>query len=145
VCRLLILAALPTGSNRTFHAAGEVGVARAASVDNHLQILSSGATTSVEETTVARGASVWFQVYLRKWEVTEALVKRDQASRSPVLVVTVVFDGLKVAGREVFFNDGSAPTNWETFMRLRRTDARQCEGCRLSSPPGYVASHPDYD
>jgi 4-hydroxymandelate oxidase len=130
VCRLLILAALPTGSNRTFHAAGEVGVARAASVDNHLQILSSGATTSVEETTVARGASVWFQVYLRKWEVTEALVKRDQASRSPVLVVTV---------------DGSAPTNWETFMRLRRTDARQCEGCRLSSPPGYVASHPDYD
>jgi 4-hydroxymandelate oxidase len=46
----------PTGSNRTFHADGEVAVAKAATAGNHLQILSSGATTSIEEAIAARGA-----------------------------------------------------------------------------------------
>ena len=120
----------PTGSNRTFHADGEVAVAKAAKAGNHLQILSSGATTSIEEAIAARGAPVWFQAYVRKWEVTEALVKRAKRAGSPVLVVTV---------------DGGAPTNWETFIRLRRTDARQCQDCHLSGPQGYVARRPNYD
>jgi len=120
----------PTGSNRTFHADGEVAVAKAATAGNHLQILSSGATTSIEEAIAARGAPVWFQVYVRKWEVTEALVKRAERAGSPVLVVTV---------------DGGTPTNWETFIRLRHTDARQCEDCHLSGPQGYVARRPNYD
>src|SRR5262252_8508622 len=68
----------PVGSNRAFHPDGEVAVANAARVGNHLQILSSGATTSIEEAIAARAAPVWFQVYLRKWEVTEALVKRAE-------------------------------------------------------------------
>src|SRR5215471_1908911 len=39
----------PVGSNRAFHPDGEVAVANAARVGNHLQILSSVATTSIEE------------------------------------------------------------------------------------------------
>jgi 4-hydroxymandelate oxidase len=96
----------PTGSNRAFHPDGEVAVAKAAKGGNHLQILSSGATTSIEEAIAARGAPAWFQVYPRKWEVTEALVRRAERAGSPVVVITV---------------DGGA-TNWETFLRLRRID-----------------------
>src|SRR5262252_5704195 len=120
----------PPGSNRTFHPDGEVAVANAARVGNHLQILSSGATTSIEEAIAARGAPVWFQVYMRKWEVTEALIKRAERAGSPVLVVTV---------------DGGTPTNWETFIRLRRTDTRQCDSCHGSGPHDFVARRPNYD
>jgi 4-hydroxymandelate oxidase len=120
----------PAGSNRTFHPDGEVAVSKAARAGNHLQILSSGATTSIEEAIAARGAPVWFQVYVRKWEVTEALIKRAERAGSPVLVVTV---------------DGGAPTNWETFLRLRRTDTRQCDGCHGSGPQHFIARRPNYD
>src|SRR5438270_2644631 len=99
----------PTGSNRAFHSDGEVAVANAARTGNHLQILSSGATTSIEEVIAARGAPVWFQLYPRKWEVTEALLKRAERAGSSVAVVTV---------------DGGAFTNWETLARLRRNDTR---------------------
>jgi isopentenyl diphosphate isomerase/L-lactate dehydrogenase-like FMN-dependent dehydrogenase len=119
----------PTGSNRAFHPDGEVAVANAARAGNHLQILSSGATTSIEEAIAARGAPVWFQVYARKWEVTEALVRRAERAGSPVVVITV---------------DGGAPTNWETFLRLRRTDTRQCDGCHGRGAQDYGARRPNY-
>jgi isopentenyl diphosphate isomerase/L-lactate dehydrogenase-like FMN-dependent dehydrogenase len=79
----------PTGSNRAFHPDGEVAVSKAARAGNHLQIISSGANTSIEEAIAARGAPMWFQVYPRKWEVTEALARRAERAGSPVLVVTV--------------------------------------------------------
>jgi 4-hydroxymandelate oxidase len=68
----------PTGSNRAFHSDGEVAVANAARTGNHLQILSSGATTSIEEVIAARGAPVWFQLYPRKWEITEAVNRHPE-------------------------------------------------------------------
>jgi hypothetical protein len=40
--------------------------------------------------------------------------------------------------------DGGAPTNWETFLRLRRTDTRQFDGCHGGSPQDYVARRPNY-
>jgi 4-hydroxymandelate oxidase len=120
----------PTGGNRAFHPDGEVAVAKAARTGNHLQILSSGATTSIGEATAARAAPVWFQVYARKWEVTEALVRRAEQAGSPVIVVTV---------------DGPGPTNWETFLRLRRSDTRQCDGCHGRGIQGFVAGRPNYD
>ena len=120
----------PTGSNRAFHSDGEVAVANAARTGNHLQILSSGATTSIEEVIAARGAPVWFQLYPRKWEVTEALLKRAERAGSSVAVVTV---------------DGGAFTNWETLARLRRNDTRQCDGCHASSIRDYVARRPNFD
>jgi len=74
----------PTSSNRAFHPDGEVAVAKAARAGNHLQMLSTVATTSIEEAIASRGAPVWFQLYpTRKWEVAEALVRRAGASRIP--------------------------------------------------------------
>src|SRR5262249_26760910 len=94
------------------------------------QILSSGATTSIEETIAARGAPVWFQLYARAKPVTEALLRRAERAGSPVVVLTV---------------DGGTPTNWETLARLRRTDKRQCDGCHGPSSRDYVARRPNFD
>src|ERR1700732_4033596 len=113
----------PAGGNRAFHPDGELAVAKAARPGNHLQILSSGATTSIEEAIAARGAPVWFQLYARRWEVTEALLRRAERAGSPVAVVTI---------------DGGTPTNWETLVRLRRADKRQCASCHGGSPQNYV-------
>src|SRR5439155_4565449 len=58
----------PTSSNRAFHPDGEVAVGRAARTGNHLQMLSTVATTSIEDAIAARRAPVWFQLYpTRKW------------------------------------------------------------------------------
>ena len=53
----------PTSSNCAFHPDGEVAVGRAARTGNHLQVLSTVATTSIEDAIAARGAPVWFQLY----------------------------------------------------------------------------------
>src|SRR6201995_5645775 len=49
----------PTGSNRAFHEDGELAVARAARKGDHLQVLSTVATTSIEDAVEARGRPVW--------------------------------------------------------------------------------------
>jgi isopentenyl diphosphate isomerase/L-lactate dehydrogenase-like FMN-dependent dehydrogenase len=122
----------PTGSDRAFHPDAEVAVAKAARAGNHLQILSTVATTSIEDAIAARGAPVWFQLYpTRNWQVGEALVKRAERAGSPVIVLTL---------------DVSAPLNWETLARLRRSDTRQCDSCHGSGTfLDYVARKPNFD
>ena len=94
----------PTASNTAFHPEGELGVARAAKVGNHLQMLSTVATYSIEETIAARGAPVWFQLYpTNRWAVAEALAKRAEKAGAGTIVVTV---------------DVLARQNWETLARL---------------------------
>src|SRR2546428_14714 len=98
----------PTGSNKAQHPDGEIAVSRAAQVGNHLQILSTAATTSVEDATKARRAPIWFQLYASpSWDVAKALVKRAENAGCPVIVVTVDL----VAGR-----------NQETFLWLPCSD-----------------------
>jgi 4-hydroxymandelate oxidase len=105
----------PVGGQKAFHAEGEIAVARAAKAGNHLQILSTSTTSSVEEVTAARGAPVWYQLYAtNKWEVAKAFVLRAEKAGCPVVAVTV---------------DRSGGRNQETLFRLQRTDARQCSGC----------------
>ena len=41
--------------------------------------------------------------------------------------------------------DGGAPTNWETFLRLRRTDTRQCDSCHGRTFREFVARKPNFD
>jgi 4-hydroxymandelate oxidase len=118
----------PTGSNRAFHADGEIAVAKAAKAGNHLQILSTVATTSIEDAIAARGAPVWFQLYTtQRWEVTEGLVKRAEAAGAPVIAVTV---------------DVRTPAKWETFVRFRRADARDCGSCHGATD--YLSRKPNF-
>src|ERR1700737_4617245 len=119
----------PAGSNRAFHPDAEVAVAKAAKLGNHLQILSTVATTSIEDAIAARGAPVWFQLYTtQRWEIAEGLVKRAEAAGAPVIAVTL---------------DVRTPAKWETFVRLRRTDTRDCGSCHglndyLSRKPNFT-------
>jgi 4-hydroxymandelate oxidase len=119
----------PTGSNRAFHPEGEIAVAKAAKAGNHLQMLSTVATTSIEDAIAARGAPVWFQLYTtQRWQVAEGLVKRAQAAGAPAIAVTL---------------DVRGPAKWSTFVRLRRTDTRDCGSCHgvndyLSRKPNFT-------
>src|SRR5258705_13797 len=91
----------PTGSNRAFHEDGELAVARAARQGDHLQVLSTVATTSIEQAIEARGRPVWFQLYpTNKWEVTEGLARRAERAGAETIVVTA---------------DVIARQNWETL------------------------------
>ena len=53
----------PAGNQKAFHPEAELAVARAARRKDHLQILSTGTSTPIEEVAQARGAPIWFQLY----------------------------------------------------------------------------------
>ena len=109
----------PCGSQRAFHADGELAVARAAAARTHLQTLSTVTSTAVEEVNEARGEPVWYQLYVnpigpRSWDGTVALIERVRRAGCPVLVLTVDLQG------------GS---NRLTVERYSRVDDRDCESC----------------
>jgi isopentenyl diphosphate isomerase/L-lactate dehydrogenase-like FMN-dependent dehydrogenase len=105
----------PIGGQRSFHADGEVGAAKAAKAGNHLQILSTVTSSSVEDVTAARGQPIWQQLYAtNKWEVAEAIVRRAENAGCLAVAVTV---------------DRSGGRNQETLFRLRKSDTRECSGC----------------
>lgn len=127
------IAIAPTASNRAFHADGEIAVARAARAGNHLQMLSTVATTSIEDAIAARGAPVWFQLYpTDSWTVAAGLATRAERAGCEVIVVTV---------------DAIARPQWETMRRFwRADDMRQCGGCHTGlSLRDYVARKPNFD
>jgi isopentenyl diphosphate isomerase/L-lactate dehydrogenase-like FMN-dependent dehydrogenase len=105
----------PIGGQKAYHAEGEIAVARAAKSGNHLMMLSTATTSSVEDVTAARGAPVWYQLYAtNKWDVAKAFVTRAEKAGCPVVAVTV---------------DRSGGRNQETLFRLQRTDTRECSSC----------------
>src|SRR5204863_2390331 len=53
----------PIGGQRSFHDEGEAASARAAKAGNHLQILSTMTSDTVEDVIKARGAPIWMQLY----------------------------------------------------------------------------------
>ena len=105
----------PVGAQKTFHQEGEIAVARAARAKDHLQILSTATTSSVEDVIAARGAPVWYQLYPRgSMSIARALVQRAEAAGSPVIALTV---------------DTLAGRNTETKERFARMDTRTCTSC----------------
>jgi 4-hydroxymandelate oxidase len=111
----------PVGGQKAFYTGGEIEVAKAAKLGNHLQILSTATTSSVEEVTAARGAPIWYQLYAsNKWEIAKALVTRAEKAGCLAVAVTVDIMG----GR-----------NQDTQRRLERTDTRECSACHDRSTP----------
>lgn len=112
----------PVGSQRAFHAEGELAVARAAQATKHLQILSTQSSTPIEEVAKARGAGLWYQLYTTtSFENTTRMVKRAEAAGCPVVAITV---------------DLPAGRNTETDLRLKRQDTRVCASCHGAAGPG---------
>ena len=105
----------PVSSQRAFHPEGELATARAAKARNHLQILSTVTTTSVEDVANERGAPVWYQLYaLTDWKSTQEMIRRAEGAGSEVMAFTV---------------DLAAGSNRETLERMSRIDTRQCTNC----------------
>src|SRR6202043_812308 len=102
----------PTGGHKAYHADGETGVAKAAKSGDHLMILSTQASTSIEDVTAARGRPIWYQLYAtNKFEVAKHHVQRAEKAGALAVAVTV---------------DRSGGRNQETLARLQRTDQRTC-------------------
>lgn len=102
----------PVGSQKAFHPLGEIAVARAAKAKDHLQVLSTVATTSIEDAIAARGATVWFQLYHQPdWARTKQIVERAERAGSAAVVYTV---------------DLNSGSNRETMIRGGRRDKRTC-------------------
>ena len=107
-------------AQRAFHADGELGTARAAKAKHMTQMLSSMASTSVEDVAGALGAPPWYQLYMPlNWGDTEKLVRRVEAAGCEVLAWTV---------------DTLGGRNAETGTRLARLDSRNCLACHPSGP-----------
>jgi 4-hydroxymandelate oxidase len=124
------IALSPVGDQKAFHPEGEVAVARAARAKGHLQILSTVTSYSVEDVAAARGAPIWFQLYVNNvWDIVRAVIKRAEAAGCPVLVLTV---------------DLKEGSNRETLFRAERADTRQCSMCHTNGFKGFgrVANRP---
>src|SRR5258705_2782729 len=105
----------PVGGQRSFHNDAESGVARAAKAGDHLQILSTMTSDTVEDVTKTRGAPIWIQLYAtNKCEAAATITKRAANAGCTALAVTV---------------DRSGGRNQETLSRLRPPHTRDCKGC----------------
>jgi isopentenyl diphosphate isomerase/L-lactate dehydrogenase-like FMN-dependent dehydrogenase len=121
----------PVGSQRAFHAEGELAVARAARSQKHLQVLSTVASTSVEDVTAARGAPIWYQLYpTDHWPITQALVRRAEAAGCPVLALTVDLQG------------GSNRVTGARSIPLDSRDCTQCHQTDRTRLSGFITGKP---
>lgn len=118
----------PVGSQKAFHAEGEVAVARAARTKGNLQILSTVSSSAVEDVIRARGGPIWYQLYTTDdFTVTTRLVKRAETAGCPVVAITVDLPN----GR-----------NTETATRFQRRDSRPCLTCHEAGAGGNPAAGP---
>ena len=118
----------PVSAQKAFHPEGEVAVARAARTKGHLMMLSTVATSSIEDVTTAAGTPVWQQLYPTNiWEVSRAIVKRAEAAGSPAIVLTV---------------DLQEGSNRETLFRSQLVDKRECSACHQSAYTGFARGRP---
>ncbi len=111
----------PCGSQKAFHPEGEIAVARAARSRGVEQMLSTVASTGIEDVNAARGRPIWYQLYAdAHWGSTEAMVKRAERAGCPVLVLTV----------------DNIIRNREAVDRYRRDTNPECQVCH--APGGKV-------
>lgn len=130
----------PIGSQKAFHADGELAAARGSDALGHHQILSTVTTTSVEDVNAARKRPVWYQLYpTSSWDVATRLIERAEGSGCEALVLTV---------------DLPVMSNRETQKRYIRKDPRDCLACHvagpgdddpMNSPTGWLARKPMFD
>ncbi|MEM9336141.1 MAG: alpha-hydroxy acid oxidase, partial [Pseudomonadota bacterium] len=108
----------PCGSQKAFHPEGELAAARAARSRGIEQMLSTVASTGVEDVSEARGRPIWFQLYADEhWESNVAMVRRAENAGCPVLVLTV----------------DNIIRNREAVDRYRRDSNPECQVCHAPS------------
>jgi (S)-2-hydroxy-acid oxidase len=84
-------------------------------------VLSTVATTSIEDAIAERGGPVWFQLYHQAdWSVTKQMVQRAERAGAPAIAFTV---------------DLLGGSNRLTMTREARKDTRECTRCHLGGAP----------
>jgi isopentenyl diphosphate isomerase/L-lactate dehydrogenase-like FMN-dependent dehydrogenase len=112
----------PAGAQKAFHPEAELAVARAAKSRDHLQILSTGSSTPIEEVVAARGAPIWFQLYTPDiWPVTRMQLRAAEGAGCPAVVLTVDMTATMFG------------QNRDRLRRLRRSDNDECQACHQST------------
>ena len=110
----------PVGSQGAYHTEGELASARAARSRDHLQLLSTVSSNSIEAVSEARGAPVWFQLYTQGgWQGVRERLRRAEAAGSPVVVLTVDLAG------------GTSARH--TLRRAILDDPRDCATCHVGN------------
>jgi len=80
----------PTGFQRLVHPEGEAAVAKGAGAAQALLVMSSAATTAVEDIAKAATGPLWFQLYVQRDRgFTRELVGRAEKAGAKALVLTV--------------------------------------------------------
>lgn len=121
----------PISSQAAFHSDAEIGVAKACRETGHEFILSTVGNSSIEDVGAALGRPAWFMLYpTDDWSVTQAMVGRAEAAKSPAVVLTV---------------DRQGGRNTETLFKLRRTDTRQCVACHAGGFKNEVSRKPMFE
>jgi len=104
----------PAAAQRAFHDDGELATARASAGKNVPMILSTVASTTIEDVNRARGRPAWFQLYTSlDWTENLRRVERAEAAGCPVLVLTVDLPD----------------SNREAMARFRRDSNPECQAC----------------
>jgi (S)-2-hydroxy-acid oxidase len=120
----------PVGSQKAFHADGELASARAAKARGHLQILSNVSSNSIEDVIAARGASVGFQLYpTSNWSVARKMLKRAEKAGAEMVVLTV---------------DLNSGSNRVLLGKYSRADERDCSACHGAGPDDWLGTKPMY-
>ncbi|HSD70904.1 MAG TPA: alpha-hydroxy acid oxidase, partial [Woeseiaceae bacterium] len=121
----------PVGSQRAFHPDAELATARAARAQEHLQILSNVASSSIEDVIEARGQPVWFQLYpTNKWSTARSMLERAERAGARVVVLTV---------------DLNSGSNRVLLGQFKRTDGRDCSSCHgTGSIDDFLRMNPMY-
>jgi 4-hydroxymandelate oxidase len=115
-------------SMRAFHPEAEIAVARAAASGQIQMMLSTGASTPVEEVVAARNGPMWQQLYATDdWHVTEAVVRRAEKAGCTAIFLTV---------------DSPPGRNSETLLRAMRRDGRDCTQCHVGGSHDLVRRAP---
>lgn len=120
----------PVGSQKAFHAEGELATARAARTHDALQILSNVASQSIEDVIAARGAPVGFQLYpTSNWSVASKMLKRAEKAGAKIVVLTV---------------DLNSGSNRVLLGQYSRADERDCSACHGGGEDDWLEQKPMY-
>lgn len=80
----------PVAYQRLYHPDGEAAAARGAGAADAVMVVSTSATTSLEDVAAAATKPLWFQLYVQPDRgFTQELVRRAEAAKYEALVVTV--------------------------------------------------------
>ncbi len=120
----------PVGSQRAFHADGELATARAARTRGNQMILSTVTATPLRDVVQEYERPLWYQLYASNdWAITKGLIHKAEEAGCPVLVITV---------------DTPSSGNRETSARAGRRGEGECKTCHQPGVQGYLKEHPMY-